>query len=456
MNDSTKDAAQLIRHGELPPVRSDYVPKEHYISPEFVKLENERLWPRVWQIACRLEEIPQIGRFVTYHVNHQSAIVIRTGEDRIRAFHNVCPHRGRELKTGSGGISKFQCPFHGWQWDLQGKNTRIPDRSDWDGCAHMTGDDVDLTEMKVGIWGGWVFINMDPDCEPFGDFIDPVPQFLDCLEFETMRYAWHKTFVLQANWKTAMESFMESYHVPITHPQALPLVDNPNWGSAHGKHGKHTYYWERPPGAPSRLVNAPMPDDWRKAMIALYEWNAVEVGGTHRNGQTSDRASKAVLRLMDELPADAPYLEVITKTMQLCKEAAEAEGAGWPTVTPEQAANLGADWNIFPNMVLVFSYDSTLVIQARPNGDDPHSCVFNLSSITRFAPDKEPKVEREYYTTWQENVDKIPHLLTQDLSNIEAVQRGMRSIAFKGGRANPKQEVQMTHHHKVLRQYLFE
>jgi len=188
----------------------------------------------------------------------------------------------------------------------------------------------------------------------------------------------------------------------------------------------------------------------------MYEWNAVQVGGIHRNGQTSDRSARAVQRLLAELPVTASYLEVMGKADQFCREAAEAEGAGWPTVTAEQAANLGADWNIFPNMVLVFSMDSTLVTQAKPNGDDPNSCIFTFSAITRFGPNHQPKYEREVYSTWQENADKIPPLLIQDLSNIEAVQRGIRSQAFRGGRTNPKQEVQISHHHKILRQYLFD
>jgi hypothetical protein len=163
-----------------------------------------------------------------------------------------------------------------------------------------------------------------------------------------------------------------------------------------------------------------------------------------------------VQRLLTELPASASYLEVMAKADQLCREAAQAEGAGWPTITPEQAVNLGADWNIFPNMVLVFSMDSTLVLQAWSNGDDPNTCIFSMSAITRFGPGQQPKFEREVYSTWQENRDKIPPLLVQDLSNIEGVQRGMRSLAFRGGRTNPKQEVQISHHHQVLEQYLFD
>jgi phenylpropionate dioxygenase-like ring-hydroxylating dioxygenase large terminal subunit len=440
----------------IAPTRADFIPKEHYTSVEFTQLENERLWPHVWQIACREEDLPEVGSFFTYKIAQQSIVVVRTAESRIQAFHNVCPHRGRELKRGNGRMSKFQCPFHGWQWNLEGAITHIPDRSDWQGCADMRDSDVHLQEVKVGKWGGFVFINMDPDCEPFERFIEPVPEFLDCLEFEQMRYAWHKTFVMQANWKTAMESFMESYHLPITHPQALPLVDSPNWGSAHGKHAKHTYVWERPPGAPSRLLDLPIPTDWRKPVADMYEWNCLQVGGIHRNGQTSDRSAKAVQRLLTELPASASYLEVMAKADQLCREAAQAEGAGWPTVTPEQAVNLGADWNIFPNMVLVFSMDSTLVLQAWPNGDDPNTCIFSMSAITRFGPGHQPKFEREVYSTWQENRDKIPPLLVQDLSNIEGVQRGMRSVAFRGGRTNPKQEVQISHHHQVLERYLFD
>src|SRR5882724_11428399 len=158
----------------IPPTRADFIPKEHYTSAEFTQLENERLWPRVWQIACRTEDLPEVGSFFTYKIVHQSIVVVRTGESRIQAFHNVCPHRGRELKRGSGRMTRFQCPFHGWQWNLEGAITHIPERSDWEGCPDMRDADVHLQEVKVGAWGGWVFINMDPDCEPFERFIEPV------------------------------------------------------------------------------------------------------------------------------------------------------------------------------------------------------------------------------------------------------------------------------------------
>ena len=448
MNDMTQPAFIASK------VRADFVPREHFVSRDFARLENERLWPRVWQVACREEEIPQAGNYETYTVAQQSVTVLRTASGAIKAYHNACPHRGRELTSGSGTMGRVHCKFHGWQWNLDGEIMRVPDRADWEGCGGMDDASLHLVEVKVGTWGGWVFINMDPNCEPFEQFIDPVPKYLDCLEFDKMRYAWRKSFVLQANWKVAMEAFMESYHVAMVHPQALPLVDPSNFSSVHGKHGRHSYLWERPPGTPAALTGKPVPEDIRAGAAALGEFNAVELGGHHRDGQMTERSAKALQRHLTDTPANLSPWEVTMLSQTYMREAAEADGAGWPTVTPEQAAELGADWNVFPNMVLVFSFDATLVMRARPISDDPDVCVFELASICRYAPGKEPKVEREVYSSWQAEVDKIPHLLTQDLSNIEAVQRGLHSIGLKGVRLNPKQERQISHHHEVLHQYV--
>ena len=140
--------------------------------------------------------------------------------------------------------------------------------------------------------------------------------------------------------------------------------------------------------------------------------------------------------------------------MRFMKEAAEAEGAGWPNPTPEQMAELGVDWNIFPNMVLVFSLDSTLVFRAVPDGDSPDHCIFDMWGLLRVAPDSPPEFEYEFYDNWRGHEDKIPFLLVQDLENIERVHRGMKSMAFSASRANPIQEKQITNHHRTLRQYL--
>jgi phenylpropionate dioxygenase-like ring-hydroxylating dioxygenase large terminal subunit len=134
----------------LSEVRVDFVPKEDYISSDVAKLEAERLWFRVWQVACREEEIASPGSYVTYNIVDQSVIVLRTPDNAIKAFYNACPHRGRELTEGCGSMTKVHCRFHGWQWDLDGRIQRVPDRGDWDGYPGMDDGSLHLKEIRVG------------------------------------------------------------------------------------------------------------------------------------------------------------------------------------------------------------------------------------------------------------------------------------------------------------------
>jgi len=143
-------------------VRDDFVPKDVYFSDQFAHLEETRLWPFVWQLACRLEEIPNTGDYVTYDIVDDSILVVRTSPTEVKAFHNVCPHRGRRLTQGCGHNTKFVCRFHGWQFDLSGNNIKVVDSQDWGDALRP--EDIRLKEVKVGFWAGFVFINMDGNC----------------------------------------------------------------------------------------------------------------------------------------------------------------------------------------------------------------------------------------------------------------------------------------------------
>ena len=104
---------------------ADRIPKQRYYDPEFYALENEMFWPRVWQMACRLEEIPKPGDFVEYEILDESIIVVRVDADNVRAYHNACRHRGVKLVEGNGTRRTFVCPFHGWCWGIDGRNTFV-------------------------------------------------------------------------------------------------------------------------------------------------------------------------------------------------------------------------------------------------------------------------------------------------------------------------------------------
>jgi phenylpropionate dioxygenase-like ring-hydroxylating dioxygenase large terminal subunit len=134
-----------------------------FLCRDYLLAEKKLLWPRVWQMAERLEDIPSVGDFFTYNVADESIIVIRTGTDEIKAFHNVCPHRGRQLidvppgtHSVRGSRHKFVCGFHGWSFDRHGNNTHILDQQDWKGALNP--DRTCLSPVKIDVWGGWIFI----------------------------------------------------------------------------------------------------------------------------------------------------------------------------------------------------------------------------------------------------------------------------------------------------------
>lgn len=428
-------------------IRDDYVPREDYLDPEFARHEAENLWPKVWQIVCRLEEIPNVGDYVTYDILTDSIIVVRSGENEIKAFHNVCPHRGNQLTEGCGNARQFVCSFHGWRFRLDGRCLKVIDRDDWGPC--LSDEDTKLSDVQVGTWGGWVWINMDPDCQPLEKFLEPMASHCEKFEFEKLRFAWYKTTVVEANWKTVCESFTEFYHVQTTHSQMLPYTDDYSMSRGMGRHGWISYDSGSgvPLGRSPRLPAQETPD-FRELVLEYAE----QFKDTLKALQP-DRAYAATQRLREEVSADASPMEVLTRWSEFIREAADEAGSGWPEgLTPEYALASGFDWHVFPNTIFLHSPEAVLWYRMRPNGTDPESCLFDIWSLERFAPGTEPELKREFIADWR-SAD-WPLIYLQDLENIPKIQKGMRSRGFKGSRPSPVQERAITNFHRVLRRFM--
>ena len=421
----------------------DFVPAADYISREFFDRERRLLWPRVWQMACREEEIPKVGDYYTYDIIDESIIVVRTAPDQIRAYYNVCPHRGRRLTNGCGHTAKFHCRFHGWQWDLKGANTQVVDREDWG--DKLTDEDVALKPIQVSTWSGWVYVNMDPDCEPLEAFLSPAKAALDPFDLGGLRYHWRKSTILPCNWKVALEAFNEGYHVQTTHRQLLPNFNDMTYSKAYGKHGMFGAPADALFGLSSPRLGGPA-GDLRKG---LYEFNR-EVWETLR-ATTTEELMEAGRRL-SELPEDTPISEVYGAFMRFHREELEKKGIGSPDVTPEQVMAVGIDWHIFPNMVFLPQPTNLLGYRARPHGDDPDRCIFEVYVLERFAEGQVPKVEVESAEDWRD-VD-WGLILSQDFQNMSEVQAGMKSRGFKGARTNPVQEKAVSNFHDTLWRYI--
>ena len=429
-------------------IRDDYVPKEVYFSKDFARLEADHMWPFVWQVACRQEEIPEIGDYVTYDIVDDSIIVVRTAKDTIKAFHNVCSHRGMRLTNGVGSAQKFTCNFHGWQFSLNGDNTRVVDRGDWGDC--LNDDDIKLKSVKVETWGGFVFINMDAGCEPLAKYLEPINDYCGKFEFDKLRHRWYKTVIMPANWKVVVEFFIEFYHVQQAHKQLLPFSNDYSLSDGFGRHAA---IWYKAEGA-DLFKRSPHLPKKQEPDFKDHVLNFVDSFNRELQAMVTERNYTATQRLRDEVPAGTPPMEVLGKWGQFQFEAAQADGSGWPAeLTPEDIARSKFDWHMFPNTVFLHALvDGVLWYRMRPNGNDPDSCIFDIWSLQRYGPGKVPPLKREFYADWREA--EWPLIFEQDFVNIPEVHKGMKSRGFSGGRANPVQERAMTNFHRNLRELI--
>lgn len=196
-----------------------------YTSQAYFDLEAERLWPRVWQMACREEDVPAVGDALVYDIVGRSFIVVRSAPDTIRAYYNSCPHRGRKLLTGPAHLTQLRCPFHGFGFGLDGAAQVVPCR--WD-FGHLAAGALSLSDVRVERWGGFVFLNMDRDAAPLAEYLGVLPAHFARWQPERRYKAVHVGKVIACNWKVAQEAFMESFHVIATHPQILSYCADAN------------------------------------------------------------------------------------------------------------------------------------------------------------------------------------------------------------------------------------
>lgn len=428
---------------------------EPYVSEEYARAEADKLWAKVWQHAGRVEEIPKVGDFFTYDIGADSIIVVRTAAEVIKAFHNVCSHRGRRLvdapsgaHSARGNRNTFVCGFHAWRYDLDGKCTFKLDESDWKGA--LTEQCTRLNEVRLDTWGGWIFINMDPACVSLREYLEPAASILDPFELDKMRYKWRQWVVFDCNWKTAIEAFMEPYHVEGTHTQLLKYGQYYAYSAAYGLHGVSGFD-ERDPSLKmkqsSTITRAGKGKDPR---LSTYELQS-EIYKTVNYASTTETLVNAAKRLVEELPEGTPADQVIKHWLARARADDAARGVTWPAITPEQMSKAGLAWSIFPNMAILQGVTFALCYRARPHDDNPHKCIFESYAIERYPEGSEPKTDWVYA---EPTAEKWGLVLSQDFSNMAAVQKGMRSRGFRGTLPNPHQERKVTNFHRVLAEYM--
>ena len=431
-----------------------------YTDPAFARLEHERLWSRVWQVAARLDEIPEAGDYTTYDIGDQSVTVVRVDADTVKTYFNACPHRGTTLSEGAGHFEqgRIMCPFHGWQWDLNGCNHFVMERQEFrDG--NLQDSDVQLKEVKHEVFAGFVFINLDKNPEPFDEFIAPVRQFLEDLAIDKMHHYWWKSVVAPSNWKVAQEAFFETFHVPTTHPQ----LDNV---------GRQVVYEGRKDGTFNHSVVEY--DALPRGHGRFYTGSKSPLTGHRAESATGDpledmiEGMSHIVHELDcmvyqedldiaeslrgqPLPAGSSYGAEFLK--RLYGKAAQ-EQRPMPALKPETAAMWGGEIFIFPNLLILPNLGNAMIYRIRPNGFDPDSCIFEVLSTRTYPADK--PVPRATVQPMTDPADPAQFLLIprQDFSNIPRVQKGLHSRGYKQIWLSNHHEKMIMNMHRELDHYL--
>jgi Rieske 2Fe-2S family protein len=218
-----------------------------YFDPAVAELEDRAIFSRTWQLAGHVSDLPDTGSWLTARAGSQSAIVVRDKEGALRAFRNVCRHRGRRLMNEATGCSKaLRCAYHGWTYGLDGSLLGAPE-------IRGFGDRLDrpsfgLHEVRVEDLCGLVFINLDREARPLAEQVEGLPERLARYDIPSLERASGGADTTQpANWKVVADNYLEGYHIPLAHPSLMRLLDYEHY-EADIHHG---YTW----------VEAPMRDE---------------------------------------------------------------------------------------------------------------------------------------------------------------------------------------------------
>lgn len=386
-----------------PPQRPTRVPSHRYYSPDFARLETERMWPRVWQVACSVDHVAEAGDFFEYRCGTYSVVIVRDDDGTLRAFQNVCRHRGNSLCSGAGSqLRELKCGYHGWTWDLSGVLKRVPHRKGF-GALHLA--DLPLLPVAVDVWARLVFVNLDVDAVPLRDYLEAMPDDIAWCRLEEFRCYATMTVEVEANWKTIADGYSETYHIQTLHPELHRCMDDvyaPQriWG--------HVGKSEQMYGIPSPQLREPLTD--AEVWEAYVSTQGALMGVAEGTPFPADRA-------------DAAAAEVIAEHT---RKFAAGRGVDLGWATDDQLLRLH-QYNVFPNMTLLANADHLTVMTSHP-GPDPDRGELVMFLWMRTPPDAPRTTPADVRMTAAEAHPGL--VLTQDITVLPGLQRGMHQPGF--------------------------
>lgn len=416
------------------------IPADRYVTQDFFDREMKAIWPKTWQWACREEHIPEAGDYYVYEVGPFSVIVMRQHDDTIKAFVNSCLHRGTKLRPceGDGHAQNLRCPYHGWTWKIDGTLDQVP--CAWD-FPHVEPARYGLPDVAVGLWGGFVFINLDENPQPFDEYIAPLPDHFAGWDLSKRYVSLHMAKELPCNWKTAMEAFLESYHVYETHPQLMTATADAN--VQYDCYGDHVSRFFSAGGTQSPHLDKVLSEQELVDSMLVGDRSMLGDELTVKDGETARSVMARFLR-------------------KAFGEQYEADLSGYSDSEIVDTI----EYHLFPNMVLFPGFSLPMVYRFRPIGMAPDKTLFEILFL-RPVPDSgvRPEPAEVFRVGMTESYTIVPGMdpafgavYDQDTDNLRAQQEGFLNAVMTGRKPGQTlgnyQEVRIRHFNRTLDAYL--
>ena len=413
-------------------LRGDPITGDRYWSKEFMQREWDHMWTRVWHIGGRLAEIPNPGDYVVHNFRHESVLIVRQDGGGVRAFYNVCQHRGNRLVWNeSGSVAAFTCAYHGWRYALDGRLAFARDPENFakgDPCGR-----IKLSELPCGTFGGFVWYSMDPQARPLADYLDPIPRLFANRDMDKMTRVLWRRIKVDTNWKFASDNFNESYHLPDVHPSMGIYVVEHYTG----------HRFEIYPSGHNRVIElghpSPRPiksDIWENTLKA---WDIDPAAYAGR-------------------PVEARLaLQVQKRTL------GPKRGHHYMNKLADDELTDYFHHTLFPNVTMTATPvdGSVHIFRTEPDATDPEKCTFeymllappiegaeSVVTIAGMRPLEEAGRDELTY-----GIDNVGDFVDEDLSVAVHQQRGLHSRGYRDANLT-EQESRVRRFHEVLHDYL--
>ena len=435
-----------IERWERPMIRGHLIEGSRYTSKEFFEKEWENMWTKVWLLLGRESEFPEPGDWQLEVVGPEQILMVRQEDGGVKAFYNICQHRGNPLVSEpKGHVKRFVCKYHSWAFMPDGELNFAPDRDDFpegNPCGR-----VRLAELRCETFAGFVWVNMDPNCVSLKEYLGPIWDDWEKRDLHLWKRYAARSAWLPCNWKVVLDNFNESYHVPTVHMGERPGTDREKIRAHINTNYKETRFDLSQEGH-NRMI-----------MQGGYGSGAVDKEGNIQEPLAS------LLRHWELDPADFKGRPEDTRValQQAKRKVGPGRGYTHYSKIPDEQFTDAFHYTLFPNFAVSVWADGFHFLRARPHPTDPEQCLFDnwwyasdpegdqstvntmIGPVERDAPEELRMVE--------DPENEMGKTIGEDIAVFIQQQTGFRSRGFKGVYLS-KQEERVRRYHELIDDYI--